>query len=142
MERLGMSFLSTTGVDFIVSAATTLRSECGDALELIANSYNFPLYLPEEIQAEKEQLSFLHEDEVSRPDTILASLVHKTCFSGSSLAQWPMVEPESIAHLSINALRDYMSAVYVGERLIVGGVGVEHEWLVEQAHRHFGHLRR
>ena len=79
------------------------------------------------------------EDIAMRPDQepLLVEKIHAAAFKNNTLGLPKICPEENIGRISRQTLYTYLSAYHRPERMVVAGVGVDHDTLVEAVQKHF-----
>jgi len=79
------------------------------------------------------------EDISMRPDQepLLVEQIHAAAYKHNTLGLPKVCPEENIGKISRQTLYTYLKAFHRPERMVVAGVGVDHDFLVEAAQRHF-----
>lgn len=141
IEQLGSSFTSTSGRDTIMYQATSYPQSLPSVVSVLADTVLNPLLLPEELEAEKLGAGWEVSDMKKKPEYMLPELLHEVAFKDNTVGL-PLVCPEDrLPLLTPEVLWEYRQLWFRPERLVVAGVGMTHEALLEQVDRHFGSYR-
>ncbi|KAF6126472.1 peptidase, mitochondrial processing subunit alpha [Phyllostomus discolor] len=105
---------------------------------LLADVVLHPRLTAEEIEMARTAVQFELEDLNMRPDPepLLTEMVHEAAYSGNTVGLHRFCPVENVAKVDRAALHSYLRTYYTPERMVLAGVGVEHEHLVECARRH------
>ncbi|XP_075415934.1 mitochondrial-processing peptidase subunit alpha [Tenrec ecaudatus] len=130
--------------DCQTSRDTTMYAVSADArgldtvVGLLADVVLQPRLTDEELDMTRMAVQFELEDLNMRPDPepLLTEMVHEAAFRENTVGLHRFCPPENIAKIDRQALHAYLGAYYRPERMVLAGVGVEHERLVQCAHRH------
>lgn len=110
------------------------------ALSLLSSTILHPLLLPAEIEAQKQAAAYEIREIWAKPELILPEILHTVAFRDNTLGM-PLLCPESqLSKLGEREIRGFMSDWFKPERMVVAGVGMGHEELVELTERYFGGL--
>lgn len=109
-------------------------------MSLFSSTILNPLFKSTELEAAKEGMAYEIRDFWSKADHILPDLAVNTAYRENTLGMPLLCPEEQLAILGEGELRGYMSDWYRPERMVVSGVGIPHEELVELAFEHFGNM--
>ena len=98
-----------------------------------------PSFPDEEVEYARAAVAFENEDIAMRPDqeTLLTEAVHAAAFSGNTLGLPKFAPTESLDKIGRDVLHNYMSQYHTPDRMVLAGVGVDHDRLVAAAQEHF-----
>lgn len=110
------------------------------ALSLISSTMIHPLLLPTEIDSAKAAAAYEIREIWNKPEVILPEIVHSTAFQGNTVGNPLLCPEEQLEVVGEREMRGYMNDWYRPERMVVSGVGMPHQELVELAEKEFGGL--
>jgi processing peptidase subunit alpha len=140
IDSLGSQISCSSSRETIMYQSTVFPSSLPLALSLLSSTILHPLLLPEEIEAQKQAAAYEIREIWAKPELILPEILHTVAFKGNTLGM-PLLCPESqLAVLGEKEVRGFMRDWYTPERMVIAGVGMAHEELVELADQHFGSL--
>uniref|UniRef100_A0A8C3X5J3 Mitochondrial-processing peptidase subunit alpha n=1 Tax=Catagonus wagneri TaxID=51154 RepID=A0A8C3X5J3_9CETA len=105
---------------------------------LLADVVLHPRLTDEEIEMTRMAVQFELEDLNLRPDPepLLTEMIHQAAYQENTVGLQRFCPAENVARMDRAALLSYLRAHYTPDRMVLAGVGVEHERLVECARRH------
>jgi processing peptidase subunit alpha len=140
IDSLGSNIHCSSSRETIMYQSTIFPSDLPQALKIMSSSILRPLLLPEELEAQKDAAAYEIREIWAKPDMILPEILHTVAFQGNTLGM-PLLCPEDRLDLiTEDTLRAYMSEWYRPERMVVAGVGMEHEELVRLTEQAFGSM--
>ncbi len=94
-----------------------------------------PQITDEELEMVKMAIRYELEDAQLRPDQepLLVEAIHAAAFKGNTLGLPKMCPEENIDSITRQTLMTYMRNYHSPDRMVLAGVGVEHDHLVEFA---------
>lgn len=108
------------------------------AMSLISSTILHPQLLPSELEAQRDAAAYEVREIWQKPELILLEILHSVAFKDNTLGM-PLLCPESqLDVLGEREVRGFMKDWYKPERMVIAGVGMQHEELVELAHKEFG----
>ncbi len=110
------------------------------AMKLIASTVRNSLVDPVELDTQKEAAAYEIREIWAKPELILPELVHHVAYQDNTLGMPLLCPEEQLDVLDRETLRSFMRDWYRPERMVVAGVGMEHDQLVRLAEEHFGSL--
>ena len=89
--------------------------------------------LDEELEAVRYAIRFELEDISLRPDQepLLVEAIHAAAFKGNTIGLPKICPEENIDSIKRQTLMSYLRSYHSPDRMVVAGVGIEHEKLVE-----------
>lgn len=109
------------------------------AMSLISSTILHPQLTPAELDAQRDAAAYEVREIWQKPELILPEILHSVAFKDNTLGM-PLLCPESqLDVLGEKEVRGFMKDWFRPERMVIAGVGMQHEELVELAHKEFGH---
>jgi processing peptidase subunit alpha len=136
----GTRFVST-GREQTLHCIDLLRPNVDKAVDLLKQVLLEAQFLPEEVQDAKRALEFQALD--LPPELLLGEGLQTAAFGrDQQLGQSHFCPAEALPNLSAETVHDFWQRQFVQNPagLVLAGAGVEHDFLVELADKHFGHL--
>uniref|UniRef100_A0A2K6U0V7 Peptidase, mitochondrial processing subunit alpha n=1 Tax=Saimiri boliviensis boliviensis TaxID=39432 RepID=A0A2K6U0V7_SAIBB len=92
----------------------------------------------EEVEMTRMAVQFELEDLNMRPDPepLLTEMIHEAAYRENTVGLHRFCPAENIAKMSREVLHSYLRNYYTPDRMVLAGVGVEHEQLVGCAHKY------
>jgi len=109
-----------------------LREHVPTILDIMSDTIQNSVYLEDEIQDQRVITMREYDEFWSQPDQFLADLLHEAAFPGC-LSNPSHSPPLQIAKLNREHLMIYARTYLIAPRLVLVGVGVNHDELVQQA---------
>mgnify|MGYP001035929722 CR=1 FL=1 len=139
IESLSNSFSVEAGREGIQYRAETLRKQVPELLVVLGDQMR-PRLAEWEVRDQRERVASSRAAYLADAVTALSESVHFTAFRGTGLGR-PSVAPSfQIDNLTHEALQQYVANEFVGSRIVVAAVGVDHETLATNAAKSFGYL--
>jgi processing peptidase subunit alpha len=120
--------------------STIFPSDLAQALKIMSSSILRPQILPEELEAQKDAAAYEIREIWAKPDMILPEILHTVAYQNNTLGMPLLCPEERLDLITPDTLRTYMSEWYRPERMVVAGVGMEHEELVRLTQEAFGSM--
>jgi mitochondrial-processing peptidase subunit alpha len=147
LEDMGGSAYSQGAREHMAFTAEALRMEVPQMFEIMATALTEPLFLPEELEDQKE---ILHREVDIEEDTMESDIVdicQEIGFGGTvgdeepcGLVRRPWLSHEEIDAITPDMLYAWHDAYFTPDRLVVAAAGIEHEELCRLTQEHFGAL--
>ncbi|XP_047380431.1 mitochondrial-processing peptidase subunit alpha isoform X2 [Sciurus carolinensis] len=105
---------------------------------LLAEVTLHPRLTDEEIEMTRMAVQFELEDLNMRPDPepLLTEMIHEAAYRGNTVGLHRFCPIENIPKINQEVLHSYLRNYYTPDRMVLAGVGVEHEHLVECAEKY------
>uniref|UniRef100_A0A672KAC2 Mitochondrial-processing peptidase subunit alpha n=3 Tax=Sinocyclocheilus grahami TaxID=75366 RepID=A0A672KAC2_SINGR len=107
-------------------------------VNLLSDAVLQPRLLDEEIEMTRMAVRFELEDLKMRPDPepLLTEMIHAAAYRGNTVGLPRFCPPENVEKIDRKLLHKYLQSYYCPERMVLAGVGIEHEQLVECARKY------
>ncbi|WWC63158.1 uncharacterized protein I303_105758 [Kwoniella dejecticola CBS 10117] len=140
IDSLGSQVTCSSSRETIMYQSTVFPQSLPLALELISSTIKHPQMTPEEITAQKEAAAYEIREIWSKPELILPEIFHTVAFQQNTLGM-PLLCPESqLSKIGATEIRGFMKDWYQPERMVIAGVGMPHNELVELSEKFFGDI--
>lgn len=107
-------------------------------VNLLADAVLQPRLLDEEIEMTRMAVRFELEDLNMRPDPepLLTEMIHAAAYRGNTVGLSRFCPADNIEKIDTKLLHKYLQSYYCPERMVLAGVGIEHEQLVQCARKY------
>lgn len=140
IDSLGSQISCSSSRETIMYQSTVFPSHLPLAMSLISSTILHPQLTPVEISSQKAAAAYEVREIWAKPELILPEILHTVAYRNSTLGM-PLLCPESqLSVLGEKEVRGFMQDWYRPERMVVAGVGMAHEELVDLAEEHFGNV--
>jgi processing peptidase subunit alpha len=125
--------------DTFLYAASVDNRGLEQTIEVLGDVVLRPRFSPEEMEFCEMAIRYELEDLDMKPDQepLLVEQIHAAAFKHNTLGLPKICPEENVGKISRQTLYTYLKAFHRPERMVVAGVGVDHDTLVEAAQRHF-----
>jgi len=125
--------------DSMIYAASVSTEKVEGLVELIADSLFQPSLNDEDIQLAKMGIDFEIQDINLRPDPepLMTETIHAAAFRGNTLGLPKYPDQQSMQQIDKEVLQTYLRSYYTPDRMVLAGVGVDHDALCELADKYF-----
>lgn len=125
--------------DTFLYAASIDRRGLETMVEILGDVVLRPNITEEELQFTRMAVQYEVEDAQMRPDQepLMLEAIHAAAFSSNTLGLPKMCPIENTAGISRSILMKYLGTYHVPNRMVVAGVGVDHDELVRYVEDHF-----
>ncbi|KAK7095091.1 mitochondrial-processing peptidase subunit alpha-like [Littorina saxatilis] len=139
LEKLGGICDCQGSRDTLVYAASAETRGLDDVLDILSDVSLRPIITPEELEDTRMAIAFELESLNMRPDPepLLMELIHAAAFRDNTLGLPKICPQDNLNAINQKTLYGYLKSVHIPQRMVVAGVGMEHETLVELCQRHF-----
>uniref|UniRef100_A0A673C7I6 Mitochondrial-processing peptidase subunit alpha n=1 Tax=Sphaeramia orbicularis TaxID=375764 RepID=A0A673C7I6_9TELE len=107
-------------------------------VNLLSDAVLQPRLLEEEIEMTRMAVRFELEDLNMRPDPepLLTEMIHAAAYRGNTVGLPRFCPVQNVEKIDKKVLHNYLRNYYCPERMVLAGVGIEHEQLVECARKY------
>uniref|UniRef100_A0A671RGE5 Mitochondrial-processing peptidase subunit alpha n=1 Tax=Sinocyclocheilus anshuiensis TaxID=1608454 RepID=A0A671RGE5_9TELE len=107
-------------------------------VNLLSDAVLQPRLLDEEIEMTRMAVRFELEDLNMRPDPepLLTEMIHAAAYRGNTVGLPRFCPPENVEKIDRKLLHKYLQSYYCPQRMVLAGVGIEHEQLVQCARKY------
>uniref|UniRef100_A0AAQ5ZZN3 Mitochondrial-processing peptidase subunit alpha n=1 Tax=Amphiprion ocellaris TaxID=80972 RepID=A0AAQ5ZZN3_AMPOC len=107
-------------------------------VSLLSDAVLQPRLLDDEIEMTKMAVRFELEDLNMRPDPepLLTEMIHAAAYRGNTVGLPRFCPVDNVDKIDKTMLHSYLRSYYCPERMVLAGVGIEHEQLVECARKY------
>jgi len=125
--------------DTFLYAASVDRRGLDSTIEILGDVVLRPVITDEELEASKAAISFEIEDAQLNPmqEAFTVEAIHAAAFSNNTVGLPKICPLSNIESMTRGTLMNYLSNYHSPERMVVAGVGIDHEELVEAAQKYF-----
>lgn len=125
--------------DTLIYAASVHSKGLDSVMHLLSEAVLRPKFTDMEMEFARRMIQFELQDLDMRPDPepILHEMIHSAAYRGNTLGLNRLCSEENINIIQRNDLFDYINLYHRPERMVIAGVGVEHDRLVELAEKFF-----
>lgn len=140
IDALGGQFLCSSSRETIMYQASHFTHDAPAALGIIADTIQNSLFLPEELDAQRDAAAYEVREVNAKPEMILPEIIHTIAYRDNTLGNPLLCPEERIDQIDGPLLKEFVRTWFRPERMVVAGAGIPHEELVELAQKHFGEL--
>jgi len=139
LEKFGGMADCTSFRDAIIYGASCFTSGLPTIMEVLSEGVLQPKLTDQEIEEQKMVVQFELENLEMRPDPepILTDLIHAAAFRDNTVGLPKLCPPENIGKFNSSILRDYLKRYYQPSRMVIAGVNVEHQHLIDLTRTYF-----
>ncbi|XP_071542871.1 mitochondrial-processing peptidase subunit alpha [Panulirus ornatus] len=138
-EKLGGICDCQSSRDTLIYAASVESKGMPDAVEILSEVILRPQLLPEEVTDAQMAVSYDLEDLQLRPekDTLLMEMIHAAGYRDNTLGLPKICPTKNAMKIDRTVLFTYLKHHHIPSRMVLAGVGVDHNALVECAQKYF-----
>jgi processing peptidase subunit alpha len=141
IDSLGGQIASSSSREAIIYQSSHFHQAAPLALSLISDTVLNPSFIPDELAAQRDAARYEVREASAKADMILPEILHHVAYDGQTLGN-PLLCPEDrIDLITGDLLRKCMEDWYRPERMVVAGIGMQHEELVELTDKYFSSLK-
>ena len=125
--------------DTFVYAASAERHGLDTVVQILGDIVLRPQITHEEINTARQMIRFELESLLTRPEQepILMDMIHAAAYRNNTLGLPKICPEENIDHIDRKVLLEYLHDHYTPNRMVVAGVGIEHEHLISTVEKYF-----
>lgn len=125
--------------DTFIYAASADSRGLDKVTAVLAEVVMRPKLQPEEIENARQAVLFEHESLHMRPEQepILMDMIHAAAYRDNSLGFPKLCSPDNAMKIDRNMLLNFLKHHHTPERMVVAGVGVQHDEFVQLVEQHF-----
>ncbi|XP_077986771.1 mitochondrial-processing peptidase subunit alpha-like [Glandiceps talaboti] len=139
LEKYGGIVDSQSSRDTMVYAMSVESSGLETGISVLADAVLQPKLTPEEIDLSAQIIQFELESLRLRPDPepLLTEMIHAAAYRQNTLGLPRFCPKENIRSIDRTEILNFMHNYYSPSRMVIAGVGMEHDDLVKMVQRHF-----
>ncbi|VBB33840.1 unnamed protein product [Acanthocheilonema viteae] len=132
LERRGALIDCQSTKDTFIYASSCQINGFPDIIRLIADSVQRPIINSSDIEDVRLIIDFENKDMHSKPECepLLTDWIHATAYKNNTLGFTKYCPEESIMNINQNHIYTFMKQYYKPNRIVVAGIGVDHDALV------------
>ncbi|RKP01748.1 hypothetical protein CXG81DRAFT_11623 [Caulochytrium protostelioides] len=152
IAAMGSNIGANTSRESTLFQAAVFHKDLPTLVQLFGDCIRNPLFRDDELAEVKENMAWELNEMQFRPDVMLPEMLHQVAYAPppsssaagmatpQGLAQSLLCHPEAVAAITPEMLHAFRARWYRPEQMVLAGVGMPHEQLVEQALAAFGDL--
>lgn len=125
--------------DLMVYAVSVVNEHLETAVDLLSEAVLRPQFTDDEVRETATRISFEIEDMSYDPErkVQLTEMVHAAAYGNKTLGLPKICPAENLAKINPGLMFNFLKHNHTPDRMVLAGVGVEHEKLVEFAQKYF-----
>lgn len=125
--------------DLMVYAVSVVNEHLETAVELLGEAVLRPKFTNDEIKDTANRISFELQDMAFDPErkVQLGEMIHRAAYGDSTLGLPKICPEENLDTITREIMFNYLKLNHTPDKMVLAGVGVEHEKLVELAEKYF-----
>ncbi|XP_035212000.1 mitochondrial-processing peptidase subunit alpha-like [Stegodyphus dumicola] len=134
----GVSYCRGTRDSLIYGAIANCKS-LDPVVKLLSEAVLRPKLSSEEIDRAHQTVQFELEDlEMSQDqEPLLTEMIHAAAFEKNTVGLPKLCPAEKVFHVDRTVLYTYLKHYFIPSRMVIAGVGIDHDALVQSCQRHF-----
>uniref|UniRef100_A0A915MJV9 Alpha-MPP n=1 Tax=Meloidogyne javanica TaxID=6303 RepID=A0A915MJV9_MELJA len=135
MEKCGALVDCQASKDTFLYASSCRISNADEILRLIADAVLRPKILDEEVAICRDVIRY-ENDTLARqpePDPLLSDWIHQAAFQSNTIGLPRYCPSDGVGEITSSHVLSYLSQYYTPNRIVVTGIGIDHDWLVDAA---------
>ncbi|XP_065917330.1 mitochondrial-processing peptidase subunit alpha-like [Dysidea avara] len=150
LEKYGGMIDCQTFRDTIAYGLSALSYSLPEVIQILAQAVYRPQFTEEQINMELQSVLFETEDAISRPDPepILTEMIHQAAYRDNTFGLPRMLidycaddaditKGTGYEQITPGDIKQFIASHYTPDRMMLAGVGVDHEQFVELAEKYF-----
>uniref|UniRef100_A0A8D8V1Q5 Mitochondrial-processing peptidase subunit alpha n=1 Tax=Cacopsylla melanoneura TaxID=428564 RepID=A0A8D8V1Q5_9HEMI len=139
LEKIGGICDCLSSRDTFIYAASAATSGLDTVVKILGDVVLRPKFSEEEMNMARQTIQFELENYQMRPEqeTLLMDMIHAAAYKDNTLGLPKLCPSASISVINNNTLFTYLKNYYQPSKMVLAGVGVEHDKLVEAATKYF-----
>lgn len=139
LEKHGGICDSQASRDTFIYAASVYSKGLDDVMKLLGEVTLRPRITEDEVMAARQAINFELETLAMRPEqeTLLMDMIHAAAYRDNTLGLSKLCPRGNLNKIDRSILFTYLSQHYTPKRMVIAGVGVEHQKLVDAANKYF-----
>ncbi|CAF3379205.1 unnamed protein product [Rotaria socialis] len=129
-----------TSRDITIYALSCRTTGVERVIELLSETIFRPKFLPEEIESAQAAVFNEIDDLKNRrydPTPILTDMIHAAAYGNKTLGLPKYIPLDNISRIDTSMLKSFMKEFYRPERMVLAGVGIDHQQLVDLGNKYF-----
>ncbi|KAH8390910.1 hypothetical protein KR215_001593, partial [Drosophila sulfurigaster] len=125
--------------DTLIYAASIDSRALESVTRLLADVTLRPILSEQEVNLARRAVSFELETLGMRPEQepILMDMIHAAAYRDNTLGLPKLCPPQNLENIDRNVLMNYLKYHHAPDRMVIAGVGVDHDELVEHVKKYF-----
>ncbi|KAK9881117.1 hypothetical protein WA026_014465 [Henosepilachna vigintioctopunctata] len=139
LEKHGGICDSQASRDTFIYAASAYTSGLDEVIKLLAEATLRPQITEEEVDGARQAIHFELDTLNMRPEqeTLLMDMIHAAAYTDNTLGLPKLCPQNNLGVINRELLFTYLSQHYLPKRMVVAGVGVEHNTLCRAVQKYF-----
>jgi len=139
IENVGGDINAATSVEYTCYTARVLGEDVGLALDVLGDILTASTFDPAELERERGVILQEIASVEDMPDDLVGDLFVETAYPGQALGRPILGRPETVSGFTPDKIRAFIERQYRPAGMVIAAAGaVEHEAVVDAAHRFFG----
>ncbi|CAI5437811.1 unnamed protein product [Caenorhabditis angaria] len=126
--------------DTFMYAASCHKNGVDKITQIISDSILKPIFTEGELEFAKKNIEFENLDlpeKIEAIEILLNDYIHQAAFQHNTLGYPKFNETSATDKVTLKDIYGYLSRVHTPERIVVGGIGVDHDEFVASVEKHF-----
>ncbi|KAI8822142.1 Metalloenzyme, LuxS/M16 peptidase-like protein [Fimicolochytrium jonesii] len=145
LESMGGNCIAHSSREAIMYQGLVFRHDLAKMMKMLGQVVRHPLLLPEEMDDTRQTTMYEIQELQQRPEMILPEHLHAVAFRNAkgepdTLGRPLLCSMERLEVMSTEAMRKYRDIWYTPDRMVVAGIGMDHQMLVDLASKEFGDM--
>ncbi|XP_031556101.1 mitochondrial-processing peptidase subunit alpha-like [Actinia tenebrosa] len=139
LEPVGGMADCTSFRDAIVYGTSTFTSGVPMAMEVLSEGILYPNISEQEVEEQKMTVQFELENLEFKldPEPLLTDMIHAAAYRDNTLGLPKLCPPDSLGKINVKEIIQFLQRYYLPSRMVVTGVNVDHEQLIDLTRQYF-----
>jgi processing peptidase subunit alpha len=141
MLKLGVNVVCSTSREHTVYAADGLSAFTPQMVHTLADVIQNPIFEQQELTAAYAEYTALCEERNAAADAQVMEAIHAAAYHNNTVGL-PLNNSANVPYFDADVLSEHVRSMFTADRLVLGGVGVEHSDFVGLVEQEFGHMAK
>lgn len=110
-------------------------------MSLLSSRIHSPI-TPSDLLAQKDAIAYEVREVFQKPMFYLPEVLHGIAYGNQGLGNSLLCDPEQIDKITVDVIESFKEKWYRSDRMVIAGMGVEHDELVELADKFFSSFKQ
>ncbi|KAF7630936.1 hypothetical protein Mgra_00008805, partial [Meloidogyne graminicola] len=135
LERCGALVDCQSSRDTFLYASSCKISNAYEILRLIADAVLRPKISDEEVEICRSVIKYENDTFARQPECehLLTDWIHQAAFRSNTIGLPRYCPSDAVGQISSSHILSFLSQYYTPKRIVLAGIGLDHEWLIDAA---------
>ncbi|KAJ1981511.1 Mitochondrial-processing peptidase subunit alpha [Dimargaris xerosporica] len=141
VESMGANFQRASSRENILYQASVFRSDLPRVVALMAEVTRHPQITPEELDEQRQIVTWELAEMQTKPELMLPELLHQTAYRGNTLGRPLQCSEDRLLTVQPQDIHQFMTKWFTADRMVIAAIGAPHDQVCELVERHFGDMK-